>query len=132
MNISGKKFVFLEKIGLFCSAKNGSGSVGRASVSKTEGREFEPLLPCSKPSERMVFYYCRYWNLMKKLVIFDLDGTLLDSLADLAASVNHALARHGYPTHELASYKHFVGSGIYKLLERALLEGERTSENVAF
>ena len=68
---------------------------------------------------------------MKKLVIFDLDGTLLDSLADLAASTNHALAKHGYPTHELASYKHFVGSGVHKLLERALPERERTSENVA-
>ena len=40
---------------------------------------------------------------MKKLVIFDLDGTLLNSIADLAASTNHALATLGFPTHQTAS-----------------------------
>lgn len=67
---------------------------------------------------------------MTKLVIFDLDGTLLNSLQDLAASTNYALRRHGYPTHELPAYRYFVGNGINKLLERALPESERTEENM--
>ena len=67
---------------------------------------------------------------MVKLVIFDLDGTLLNSLDDLAASTNYALQKHGYPTHELIKYREFVGNGINKLLERALPEGTRTEENI--
>ena len=69
---------------------------------------------------------------MKKYetVIFDLDGTLLNSLEDLAASTNYALRQHGYPEHELPAYRHFVGNGINKLLERALPEAVRTEENV--
>lgn len=67
---------------------------------------------------------------MKKLVIFDLDGTLLNTIADLAQSTNHALASLGYPTHEEAAYHFMVGNGINKLFERALPEGEKTEENV--
>ena len=67
---------------------------------------------------------------MKKLVIFDLDGTLLNTIADLAQSTNHALEALGYPTHEEAAYKFMVGNGINKLFERALPEGEKTEENV--
>ena len=67
---------------------------------------------------------------MTKLVIFDLDGTLLNSLQDLAASTNYALRQHGYPTHELPAFRYFVGNGINKLLERALPEKERTHENM--
>ena len=67
---------------------------------------------------------------MIKLVIFDLDGTLLNSLEDLAASTNYALRRHGYPEHELSAYRYFVGNGIDKLLERALPESVRTHENM--
>lgn len=67
---------------------------------------------------------------MIKLVIFDLDGTLLNSLEDLAASTNYALRRHGYPEHELPAYRYFVGNGIDKLLERALPETARTPETV--
>ena len=63
---------------------------------------------------------------MTKLVIFDLDGTLLNSLQDLATSTNYALQRHGYPTHELPAFRYFVGNGIDKLLERALPEAERS------
>ena len=62
---------------------------------------------------------------MKKLVIFDLDGTLLNTIADLAASTNHALAANGYPTHPTEEYRFFVGNGINKLFERALPEGEK-------
>ena len=57
---------------------------------------------------------------MKKLIIFDLDGTLLNTIADLAHSTNHALQTLGYPTHEVASYNFMVGNGINKLFERAL------------
>ena len=63
---------------------------------------------------------------MTRLVIFDLDGTLLDTIDDLAASTNYALRRNGYPEHELAAYRYFVG----KLIERALPEAERSAQNV--
>lgn len=67
---------------------------------------------------------------MKKLVIFDLDGTLLNTIADLAISTNQALAHFGYPTHDVSAYNYFVGNGINKLFERALPEEERTEENI--
>ena len=67
---------------------------------------------------------------MKKLVIFDLDGTLLNTIADLAQSTNHALQTLGYPTHDTASYRFMVGNGINKLFERALPEGAKSEENV--
>ncbi len=53
------------------------------------------------------------------LCVFDLDGTLLNTLADLAASTNYALAQLGYPTHPVERYKRFVGDGILTLLQRA-------------
>ena len=67
---------------------------------------------------------------MKKLVIFDLDGTLLDTIADLAMATNQALAHYGYPTHPTESFRFFVGNGINKLFERALPKNERSMENV--
>lgn len=67
---------------------------------------------------------------MKKLVIFDLDGTLLNTIADLANSTNHALEKLGYPTHQPEQYNFMVGNGINKLFERALPDGEKTEENV--
>lgn len=66
----------------------------------------------------------------KKLVIFDLDGTLLNTIDDLATGANHALSVLGYPTHDAATIRSFVGNGINKLLERALPEGEKTEENI--
>lgn len=68
---------------------------------------------------------------MKKLVIFDLDGTLLNTIADLAHSTNYALEKNGFPTHQLGEYNYFVGNGINKLFERALPEGEKTEDNIA-
>lgn len=65
------------------------------------------------------------------LAIFDLDGTLLNTIADLAAATNHALEAEGYPTHNPESYNFMVGNGVAKLLERALPEDARTPENVA-
>lgn len=67
---------------------------------------------------------------MKKLIIFDLDGTLLNTIADLAQSTNHALQALGYPTHPESAYNFMVGNGINKLFERALPEGEKSEENV--
>lgn len=67
---------------------------------------------------------------MKKLVIFDLDGTLLDTIADLAASTNYALQACGFPTHEVSAYRFFVGNGIMKLFERALPEEARSAEHI--
>lgn len=62
---------------------------------------------------------------MIKTIIFDLDGTLLNSLEDLANSTNHTLKTYGFPTHPTEKYKYFVGNGIGKLLERALPEEHR-------
>ena len=67
---------------------------------------------------------------MKKLVIFDLDGTLLNTIADLAAATNQALQYYGYPIHDTDAYRFFVGNGINKLFERALPENERSEENI--
>ncbi len=53
-------------------------------------------------------------------VIFDLDGTLLDTLADIAASANEVLQSLGYPPHQLESYRRMVGSGVGRLFARAL------------
>ncbi len=68
---------------------------------------------------------------MKKLVIFDLDGTLLDTIGDIACSTNHALAENGFALHETSAYRRFVGNGIMKLFERALPAGQATSETLA-
>lgn len=67
---------------------------------------------------------------MKSLIIFDLDGTLLNTIVDLAQSTNHALSILGYPTHPESAYNLMVGNGINKLFERALPEGEKSEENV--
>ncbi|MGL5980144.1 MAG: HAD family hydrolase [Phocaeicola sp.] len=67
---------------------------------------------------------------MKKLIIFDLDGTLLNTIGDLAAAVNHALTHYGYPTHTEDACRFFVGNGITKLLERALPADKQTPQEV--
>lgn len=59
---------------------------------------------------------------MIKAVIFDMDGTLLDSLEDIADSANAALAGLGYPVHPVEDYKHFVGDGMSALMGRVLPE----------
>lgn len=63
---------------------------------------------------------------MKKLVIFDLDGTLLNTIEDLGNAANHALSKNGYPTHSLASYPFFVGNGVRNLIRKALPDDMRT------
>lgn len=61
---------------------------------------------------------------MKKTVIFDLDGTLLNTLDDLADSTNYALSKFGYPTRTIEEVRQFVGNGVAKLIERAIPEGK--------
>jgi phosphoglycolate phosphatase len=58
-----------------------------------------------------------------RAVIFDLDGTLVDSLEDIADSVNTALAANSLPDHPLAPYKYFVGMGLENLIRSAVPEG---------
>ncbi len=65
---------------------------------------------------------------MIKLCIFDLDGTLINSIEDLADAGNFALSEMGYPTHDVDAYKYFVGNGIPKLIERMTPENKRTPE----
>lgn len=58
-----------------------------------------------------------------KLAIFDLDGTILNTLDDLADSLNHVLDGHGFPQRTLEEVRCFVGNGIHKLIERAVPKG---------
>lgn len=57
--------------------------------------------------------------MQKKAVLFDLDGTLVNSLPDISASMNKALAAHNLPTHDMGAYAYFVGNGARILAERA-------------
>src|SRR5699024_6063638 len=59
-------------------------------------------------------------NRMKKAVVFDLDGTLLNTLDDLCDSTNYALAAVGFPARTIEEVRRFVGNGIRKLIERAV------------
>lgn len=68
---------------------------------------------------------------MKKLVILDLDGTLLNTISDLGTATNYALTQMGYNTHPIDSYNTMVGNGVRKLLERALPLEERSPNNIA-
>jgi phosphoglycolate phosphatase len=63
-------------------------------------------------------------------VVFDLDGTLLDTLADIAAAVNRALASLGLPPHPVDAYRHFVGEGIAVLAQRALPKDRQSEADV--
>lgn len=65
-----------------------------------------------------------------KAVVFDLDGTLLDTLEDLADSMNSVLVAHNYPAHEVEKYKYFVGDGMRTLVQRTFPEGKKDDENV--
>lgn len=63
-----------------------------------------------------------YYKNMIKTVIFDLDGTLLNTLLDLKESTNYALRQFGYPERTLEEIRYFVGNGVRKLIERAVPE----------
>lgn len=67
-----------------------------------------------------------HWGIIDmkyQLVIFDLDGTILNTLEDLTDSVNFALRRCGFPEHSIENVRTFVGNGIRKLIERAVPKG---------
>ena len=66
-----------------------------------------------------------------RAVLFDLDGTLLNTLQDIATSYNNALRRFSFPEHELEAYRYFVGSGMEELAKRALPEDHRDTDTVA-
>ncbi len=66
-------------------------------------------------------------NSDKRAVLFDLDGTLLDSLGDLAESMNAVLREDGLPAHPVDDYRYFIGEGVRLLVSRAL-PGERQDE----
>lgn len=67
---------------------------------------------------------------MKSLVIFDLDGTLLNTIDDLAAATNHAMTTLGFPAHGLWVYPNMVGNGVRKLIERALPDDARSEATI--
>ncbi len=67
---------------------------------------------------------------MYKHIIFDLDGTLLNTLEDLAAAVNWVCAQHGWTAHSVEEYKYFVGNGAPKLLERVVPPGVEITEEL--
>ncbi len=61
--------------------------------------------------------------MQKKILIFDMDGTLLNTLEDLMISTNYALLEFNYPTHSIEEIRFFVGNGVAKLIERAIPDG---------
>ena len=63
-------------------------------------------------------------------IIFDLDGTLLNTIDDLGYACNYALEQTDYPTHKIEDYPRMVGNGINNLIRRALPESERTEDNI--
>ena len=65
-----------------------------------------------------------------KAIIFDLDGTLLNTLDDIADSMNCVLEENGFPIHEVEKYKYFVGDGITALVKRAVPEEYRDGETL--
>lgn len=68
---------------------------------------------------------------MKSLVVFDLDGTLLNTIDDLGMAVNHALRSHGFPEHPASAYNMMVGNGVKRLIERAIPSESRSDENLS-
>ena len=62
--------------------------------------------------------------------MFDLDGTLLDTLTDLANATNRALEEQGFPVHPVDVYRHFIGDGVVRLMERVLPPGSRDPAHV--
>jgi phosphoglycolate phosphatase len=59
-------------------------------------------------------------------LLFDLDGTLIDSIADIAHSFNEILSAHDFPTHPVDAYRHFIGDGVLELGRRALPQSEHS------
>lgn len=66
-----------------------------------------------------------------KAVVFDMDGTLLDTLEDLADAMNRTLEDRGFPIHSVKAFRYFVGNGVAKLVSRTLPPEKRNSELTA-
>ena len=64
------------------------------------------------------------------IIIFDLDGTLLNTIDDLGYACNYALEQTGFPMHPIEAYPRMVGNGINNLIRRALPQTEQTEENI--
>jgi phosphoglycolate phosphatase len=69
-------------------------------------------------------------NKKYKAIIFDLDGTLINSIPDIADSMNTVLSEYGYPQYNYNQYKYFVGNGIRRLVERCVPPEHATAENI--
>ncbi|AHJ13909.1 HAD family hydrolase [Sulfurospirillum multivorans] len=67
---------------------------------------------------------------MKKNIVFDLDGTLLDTLEDIAISANFALVSLGFEAQEREKYRYFVGEGVFKLFENIFASNPQTPERI--
>ncbi len=67
---------------------------------------------------------------MKTAILFDLDGTLLNTLGDLHSATNHVLREFGYPERSMEEIRQFVGNGARRLIEQAIPAGEDTAEDV--
>ncbi len=70
-------------------------------------------------------------RVLYKAILFDLDGTLLDTIQDIAESMNTVLGRYGFPVHTIEAYKNFVGEGMEILVRRVLPENKADAETVA-
>lgn len=71
------------------------------------------------------------WLSQFRGAVFDLDGTLLDTLSDIGNAANAVLAHHGFPLHPIEQYRHFVGDGVRVLMTRALPDNAQDAETVA-
>lgn len=71
-------------------------------------------------------------NIHAQAFIFDLDGTILETIQDIADSCNYSLALHNFKTHSYDEYKNYVGNGSIKLVERALGENNLSSFDIVF
>ncbi len=66
-----------------------------------------------------------------KACVFDLDGTLVDTITDIANAGNYALTQFGFPIHPVQSYKGFIGDGLFNLVKRSLPEEHRDDKTVS-
>lgn len=79
----------------------------------------------------MCNFFCNFAAKLRSMtIIFDLDGTLLNTIDDLGYACNYALEKTGYPTYPIEAYPAKVGNGINNLIRRALPESERTEDNI--
>ena len=88
------------------------------------------IAPAGSQHPAGLFMRGNFASMSFEAVIFDADGTLLDTLEDLADSMNGALRELGFPVHETPAYRYFVGGGMQNLVRRALPETARNDETL--